>query len=261
MAIATPPRTNTSTNPTLPLVASAPNASSSSGRDQLAGFRWSGRYTLAAAGIVIALAFFAGSSYLLSYFGYFRVPIGGLGLSAMDILDEGVRSILLPATVVPVAVVAGAPSRKLGMGVLAVGGYILFLAYVAFANHFASPPAVLAQCAASIAIAGLVFAVRRGFGGAPVQRLILGAVGLLLLTSVPVASGTLDAGQTASAKQSTLKIVTKDPILPGAAVAGGQFSYSNYVLLRETDSRYWLLRIDNHYVYSVAKTDVLYVRY
>ncbi len=216
---------------------------------------------LAAAGIFLAVDFFAGSSYLLSYFGYFRVPVEGLGLSAIDILDDGVRSILLPLTVVPAAFVAGAPSRKLGLGALTVGGYILFLAYVAFANHFASPLVVLAQCAASIVIAGLVFALRRGFGATPMQRLILVAVGLLLLTSVPVASGTLDASQTASAKQSTLRIVTSNPILPGASVAGGQFSYSNYVLLRETDSRYWLLRIDNHYTYSIAKTDVLYVRY
>jgi len=261
MAVATPPRSKISTNPTAPLVESAPTVSTSDAPDLLAGFRWSGRYLLAAAGIFIALDFVAGSSYLLSYFGYFRVPVEGLGLSAMDILDDGVRSMLLPLTVVPAAFIAGAPSRKVGVGAVTVGGYILFLAYVAFVNHFASPIGVLAQCAASIAIAGFVFALRRGFGSTPVQRLIVAAVGLLLLTSVPVASGTLDASQTASAKQSTLRIVTKDPILPGSAVAGGQFSYSNYVLLRETDSRYWLLRIDNHYVYSVAKTDVLYVRY
>lgn len=55
--------------------------------------------------------------------------------------------------------------------------------------------------------------------------------------------------------------MTSSPILPGPTPAGGQFSYSNYVLLRETDSRYWLLRIDNHATYSLAKTDVLYVRY
>ena len=261
MAIATQPRAKTSTDPAAPPVASAPGASLSIAPDLLAGFRWSGRYILAAAGIVIAIDSFAGSSYLLSYFGYFRVPVEGLQLSAMDVLDAGVRSILFPLTVVPAAFVAGAPNRKLGMGALAVSGYILFLAYAALANHFASPLVVLAQSAASIAIAGLLFGARRGFGDRPMQRLILGAVGLLLLVSIPVASGTLDASQTASAKQSTFRIVTSSPILPGASVAGGQFSYSNYVLLRETDSRYWLLRIDNHYTYSIAKTDVLYVRY
>lgn len=93
------------------------------------------------------------------------------------------------------------------------------------------------------------------------QRLLLVAVGLLLLTSVPVASGTLDANQEASIKQSTLRVVTRDPILPGAGAAGAVFSNSNYVLLRETDNRYWLLRIDNQSTYSIAKTDVLCIRY
>ena len=261
MAIATRTQEKNSTNPTLPLVEQAPTALMTDAPDLLAGFRWSGRNALATAGILTALVFFAGSSYLLSYFGYFRVPVDALQLSVLDILDAGVRSILLPLTVVPAALVAGAPGRKLGLGALTLGGYILLLAYVAFANHFASPIVVLAQCAASIAIAGLVFALRRGFGASPLQRLVLSAVGLLLLTSVPVVSGTLDASQTASAKQSTLRIVTNDPILPGYTVTGGQFSYSNYVLLRETDSRYWLLRIDNHSTYSIAKTEVLYVRY
>lgn len=262
MAISSPPRTKTLTGATLPLAELAPTLVLSDAPDVLAEFRWwSGRYLLAAAGILVALVFFGGSSYLLSYFGYFRVPVDGLGLSPLDILDEGVRSMLLPLSVVPAAFVAGAPGRKLGIGALTVGGYILFLAYVAFANHFASPVAVLAQSAASIAIAGFVFALRRGFGTTPVQRLVVGAVGLLLLTSVPVASGTLDASQTASVKQSTLRVVTRDPILPGSVAAGAVFSNSNYVLLRETDSRYWLLRVDNQATYSIAKTDVLYIRY
>jgi len=261
MAVATRTQEKNSTNPTLPLAEQVPAAVATDAPDLLAGFRWSGRNVLAAAGILIALVFFAGSSYLLSFFGYFRVPVEGLQLSILDILDAGVRSILLPLTVVPAALVASAAGRKLGLEALTVGAYILLLAYVAFANHFASPTVVLAECAASIAIAGLLFALRRGFGASPLQRLILSAVGLLLLTSVPVVSGTLDASQTASAKQSSLRIVTNDPILPGYTVTGGQFSYSNYVLLRETDSRYWLLRIDNHATYSIAKTEVLYVRY
>ena len=261
MAIASPARTKTPTSATLPLAESAPTVVLSDAPDLLAEFWWSGRNLLAAAGILIALVFFAGSSYLLSYFGYLRVPVEGVGLSPIDILDEGVRSMLVPLSVVPAALVAGAPGRKLGICALTVGAYILFLAYVAFALRFASPIAVLAQCAASIAIAGFVFALRRGFGSTSVQRLILVAVGLLLLTSVPVASGTLDASQKASLKQSTLRVVTRDPILPGSVATGGLFSNSNYVLLRETDTRYWLLRIDNQSTYSIAKTDVLYIRY
>jgi hypothetical protein len=261
MAIATPPRLKASTSTTLPLVPPDPDGARRNAPDLLAGFQWNGVYMLVAAGLLLVVAVFAGSSYLLSYYGYFRLPIESLGLSPLDIVDAGVRSVLLPLTTVPAALIASDPSRKLGVGVLTTAGYIVFLAYVAFANHFAAPSVILAQCAASVAIAGLVFAVRRGFGVQPAQRLVLGALVLLLLTSVPVVSGTLDAVQTASAKQSTLRIVTNVPILPGSTVAGGQFTNSNYILLRETDSRYWLLRLDNHYTYSIAKSDVLYVRY
>jgi hypothetical protein len=260
MAIATPPPTKTSTKPTPP-AASPRTAFSINGPDLLAGLRWTGWHSIAAAAVLVAIDVFAGWSYLASYFGYFHVPVEGLGLSAGDIVAQGARSMLLPLTVVPVAFVAGAPSRKLGQGALAVGGYILFLAYVAFANHLVSPAAVVVQSAASIAIAGLVFALRRGFGGTPLQRLIVAAVALLILTSIPVASATLDAGQKASSKQTTLRIITRDPILPGSVGSGGLFSYSNYVLLRESDSRYWLLRIGDQYAYSIAKTDVLYIRY
>ncbi|HEV2035290.1 MAG TPA: hypothetical protein VGU71_14015 [Candidatus Dormibacteraeota bacterium] len=168
---------------------------------------------------------------------------------------------LLPLSVIPVAFVAGAPSRKLGPGALAVGGYVLFLAYVAFAGHLVSPFLIPVEGAAAIASGAIVFLLRRGFGTAMLLRLTLAAAGLLLVISLPVALGVLDAGQTASAKQSTLRIIARNPVLPGSTVAGGFFSNSNYVLLRETDSRYWLLRVDNHNTYSIAKTEILYIRY
>lgn len=134
--------------------------------------------------------------------------VDALGLSAMDVLDAGVRAMLLPLTVVPATMVAGAVGRRLGLAVLAVGGYILFLAYAAFANHFASFLVILVQSAASVTIAGLVFAVRRGFGARPMQRLILGAVGLLLLISVPVASG--DARRQPDSLRQTVELQDRD---------------------------------------------------
>ena len=260
MAIATPSRNKTLTDPTV-VLQSTPNKTPGGSRDLLAGLRWTSQSILAVAVVLIAVDASAGWSYLASYFGYFGLPIEALGLSPGEILAQGVSSMLLPLAIVPAAYVAGAPSRKLVPAVLTVGGYVLFLSYVAFAGHVASLPTILAQGAAAIAIAGVVFAIRRGFGGTAATRLILAAVGLLLVASVPVASGTLDAGQKASAKQSTLRIITSDPILPGSTVTGGQFSYSNYELLRESDSRYWLLRIDNQHIYSIAKTAVLYIRY
>jgi hypothetical protein len=92
--------------------------------------------------------------------------------------------------------------------------------------------------------------------------LIVAALGLLLLISIPIASGTLDASHKAGIKTSTLRLVTSSPILPNAAPSTtGQFTYANYVLLREGDTRYWLFRIGDQYAYSIAKSDVLYIRY
>ena len=213
-----------------------------------------------AGAVLVVMDVFAGWSYLASYFGYFRIPVEGLGLGLPEVLAQGVRSILLPLTVIVLA--ASAPTRKLRPAALAVLGYLVFLAVVALGNHWASPGSVAAQLAASLAIAGIVFALRLGFGRTQTQRLIVGAVGLLLLISIPIASGTLDASQKAGTKTSTLRIVTNTPILPNAAPAtGGQFTYTNYVLLRESDTRYWLFRVGDQYAYAIAKSEVLYIRY
>jgi hypothetical protein len=214
---------------------------------------------LAAAAVLVAMDVFAGWSYLASFFGYFRVPVEGLGLGFPEVLAQGLRTILLPLTVIVLA--SSAPARKLRPAAIAVGGYLLFLAVVALGNHWASPGAVVVQLAASIAIAGIVFALRLGFGKTQTQRLLIGALALLLLISIPIATGTLDATQKAGTKQSTLRLVTTTPILPSAAPLTGQFTYSNYVLLRESDSRYWLFRIGDQYAYSIAKSEVLYIRY
>jgi hypothetical protein len=214
---------------------------------------------LAAAAVLVAMDVFAGWSYLASFFGYFRVPVEGLGLGFPEVLAQGLRTILLPLTVIVLA--SSAPARKLRPAAIAVGGYLLFLAVVALGNHWASPGAVAVQLAASIAIAGIVFALRLGFGKTQTQRLLIGALALLLLISIPIATGTLDATQKAGTKQSTLRLVTTTPILPSAAPLTGQFTYSNYVLLRESDTRYWLFRIGDQYAYSIAKSEVLYIRY
>ena len=214
---------------------------------------------LAAAAVLVAMDVFAGWSYLASFFGYFRVPVEGLSLGFPEVLAQGLRTILLPLTVIVLS--ASAPTRKLRPAAIAVGGYLLFLAVVALGNHWASPGAVAVQLAASIAIAGIVFALRLGFGKTQTQRLLIGALALLLLISIPIATGTLDATQRAATKQSTLRLVTTTPILPSAAPLTGQYTYSNYVLLRESDTRYWLFRIGDQYAYSIAKSEVLYIRY
>jgi hypothetical protein len=261
MSIANPPRSKASSNPspTTP-EAFAPTAPASPLPDLLAGLRWGTRELLVAGAVLVVMDVFAGWSYLASYFGYFRIPVEGLGLGLPEVLAQGLRSILLPLTVIVLA--ASAPTRRLRPAAIAVLGYLVFLALVALGNHWASPGSVAAQLAASLAIAGVVFLLRLGFGGTQTQRLIVAALGLLLLISIPIASGTLDASQKAGTKTTTLRIVTSTAILPSAAPSTtGQFTYSNYVLLREGDTRYWLFRVGDQYAYSIAKTDVLYIRY
>ena len=262
MAITNPPRSRASStnSATSTPEAFASTAPASPLPDLLAGLRWGNREYLAAAAALILIDLFAGWSYLSSYFGYFRIPVEGLGLSVPEVLGQGLRSILLPLTVVFFAAVA--PSRHLRQGAVAIGLYLLFLAAVALGNHWASPGSVAAQLAASVAIGGLVFAIRMGFGKTRGQRLIMGAVGLLLLISIPIATGTLDATQKAGTRNTTLRLVMGTPVLPTASLSNtNQWVVSNYVLLRESDTRIWVFRIDGQNAYSISKSSLLYIRY
>jgi hypothetical protein len=225
----------------------------------LAGLRWGTREVLVAIVALVLVDIFAGWSYLTSYFGYFRVPVEGIGLTMPEVLGQGLRSILLPLTVVFFAALA--PSKHLRQGALFVGIYLLFLTLAALGNHWASPGSVAAQLAASIAIGGLVFAMRMGFGKTRGQRLVMAAVGVLLIISIPIATGTLDATQKASAKDTTLRIVTGSPILPNESPSNGLFATSNYILLRESDTRIWIFRIGGQNAYSISKSNLLYIRY
>jgi hypothetical protein len=225
----------------------------------LAGLRWGARELILATAALLLVDIFAGWSYLTSYFGYFHIPVEGLGLSMPEVLGQGLRSILLPLTVALFAALA--PSRHLRQGAIAVGAYLLFLAVVALGNHWVSPGAVAAQLAASVAIGGLVFGMRMGFGKTRGQRLVMGAVGVLLLISIPIATGTLDATQRASAKDTTFRVVTSNPILPQETSSNGLWATQNYVLLRESETRFWVFRIGGQNAYSISKSDVLYVRY
>jgi hypothetical protein len=260
MSTTTPPRSKASSNsPTSTSQAFASTAPASPLPDLLAGLRWGAREFLALAAALVLIDIFAGWSYLSSYFGYFRIPVEGLGLSMPEVLGQGLRSILLPLTVVFFSVLA--PGRHLRQGALAIGAYLAFLAIVALGNHWASPGSVAAQLAASIAIGGLVFAVRLGYGKTRGQRLVMGAVGVLLLISIPIATGTLDATQKASPKDTTLRIVTLNPILPNQTSSNGLWAATDFLLLRESDTRFWIYRIGSHDAYSISKSSVLYVRY
>ena len=229
--------------------------------DLLAGLRWGTREAAVAAVALILIDIFAGWSYLASYFSFFRIPTEAVGLTWPEVLGQGLRTVLLPLTVIVVAAVAPARNRNLRPGAIAVGVYLLVLALVAIANQWASVGSVVVQLAAAIAAAGIVFGMRMGIGRKPNERLLIGVAGLLVLISTPIATGTLDAGQVAASKTTSLRIVTTSPVLPSAVPANGSYTYTNYVLLRETDTRYWVFRIGDHYAYSIPKSEVVYIRY
>ncbi len=259
--IATTPRSKASSS-NLPIStpeANAPTAPASPLPDLLAGLRLGAKEWVAAASVLLVVDLFAGWSYLVSYFNYFRIPSEGLGLTLPELLGQGLRTVLLPLTVVVVA--AAAPARRVRQAAVAVAVYLVVLLAVALVNHWGSTGAVLVQLAAAVAAAAIVFGMRLGIGARPAERLMLGAAGLLLLLSVPIATGTLDAGQAAGAKSTTLRLVTSSAILPSAVPSGGGYVYTNYVLLRENDSRYWVFRIGDRYAYSIAKSQVVYIRY
>ena len=260
--IATTPRSKASSSSNLPISApeaDAPTDPAGPLPDLLAGLRLGAREWLVGAAVLVVVDAFAGWTYLASYFSYFRIPTESLGLTVGETLAQGLRTVLLPLTVVFVAAIA--PGRRLRPAVIGVGVYLLVLLAVAIINHWASPGAVLVQLAAALAAAAIVLGMRLGLGHRPFERLVIGAAGLLLLISIPVASGTLDAGQAAGAKSTTLRLVTSSPVLPSAVPSGGSYMYTNYILLRENDSRYWLFRIGDRYAYSIAKSEAVYIRY
>lgn len=231
------------------------------GVDLVANVRWRAITWLAVAALVAGVDVIAGWFYLASYFGHFHVPLEGLGISAQEIVALGARSLLLPLLVVPVAAVAGAPIHRLRRASLAVTAYIMVLTYVAYATSFLTVSDLIAELVAMFMAAVILFSLRRGFGLFPSQRLVLLIVALLAFSALPVATGIFDASQKASATQTTLRLTTADPVLPGAVPTGSAYLYSDYLLLRESDSRYWVMRLGDHHVYSIAKSEVIYIRY
>ena len=148
--------------------------------------------------------------------------------------------------------------------VLLVAGSAALLALLALAFRWYSATDVIVQTAAVLWIGLAVLAMQQGFGrDSRYHRLILSAAALLLLISLPTAFGIIDAGQQATATRTHFVLTTNANVgLPGGTTSGNTVEYRNFVLLRETPTRYWMMRLGLATdVYSVAKDQVLYVRY
>lgn len=218
-----------------------------------------------AAMIIAGLFLLEGWLYLRTYYSAFRIPTEGLEVSPQELLFQGAHSLLFPLIVVPVAFLLRLYARRmLLLCVLAVAASAALLAYVASSFRWYSAMDIAVQTAAVLWIGLAVLAVQRGFGqDDPRQRLMLVGAALLLLVSLPTAFGTIDAGQKAkTAKTHLVMVSTHELGLPDAVKAGNLVEYRKFVLLRETGTRYWLMRLGRTGdIYSVAKNEVLYVRY
>ncbi len=224
--------------------------------------------SLAAVRIVLlaaAVFFLAGWLYLTAFYSFFRMPIGGLEISPAEILLDGVHSLLFPLAILLPAFFLRVYARRLLLLFIAmVAGSAALLALLAFAFHWYSATDVIVQTAAVLWIGLAVLAIQQGFGRENRwHRLVLAGAALLLVISIPTAFGIIDAGQQASATKTHFVLVTSQDVgLSGAVTVGNRVEYRNYALLRETPTRYWLMRIGLATdVFSVAKSQVLYVRY
>ncbi len=224
--------------------------------------------SLAAVRIVLlcgAAFFLAGWLYLTAFYNTFRMPLSGLEISPAEILLQGAHSLLFPmAVLLPLFFLRIYARRLLFVFLLMVAGSALLVGLLAFAFRWYSVTDVIVQTSAILWIGLALLAIQQGFGRkSRVHRLVLAGAALLLLVSLPTAFGIIDAGQQATSTKTHFLLVTSQDVgLPGAAKVANRIEYRTYALLRETDSRYWLMRVGQaNEVFSVAKSQVLYVRY
>jgi hypothetical protein len=249
-----------------PLAETIPDAGSEPADDPapVTLMRWTREVVLAGI-VVVGLCMLEGWLYLRSYYSFFHIPTEGLDVAPQEILFQGAHSLLFPLIVAPVALFLRFYARRmLLMGVLVIAACAALLAWVASVFRWYSAMDIMVQTAAVLWIGLTMLAVQRGFGhDSPRQRLLLAGAALLVLVSMPTAFGTIDAGQQAGATKTHLLMVSTHELgLPDPIKAGPLVEYRKYVLLRETGNRYWLLRLGHATeVYSVAKGEVLYLRY
>ncbi len=212
-----------------------------------------------------AVFFLAGWLYLTAYFSFFRMPMAALEISPAEILLQGVHSLLFPlAVLLPAFFLRIYARRLLLLFIGMVAGCAALLAALAMAFRWYSATDVIVQTAAVLWIGLAVLAMQQGFGqNSRFHKLVLAGAALLLLVSLPTAFGIIDAGQMAIATRSHFVLVSNSNLgLPGGGKSGDLQQYQGLVLLRETPNRYWLMQAGQaSNVYSVAKSQVLYVQY
>ncbi len=228
-------------------------------------FDWPRDVLLGGAGVVTALLL-AGWLFLNSYYDFFHMPTGGLGITLPEVFTAGAHALLFPLLAVPGAYFIRHHRRlDLRGQLLAVAATTLVLALLAEIVRWYGALDIAVQSVAVLWV-GLVtiFIARlKTMAGSGVwARVLIVASALLLVLSVPTALGSLAAHAQATAMQGHLQLISaRDLGIPGARPNGGRFQYDGYVLVRESATQYWVMRAGRPSdVYSVPRSELI-VRY
>lgn len=223
---------------------------------------WKRGEVLAAALTVLAVGLAEGWLYSQSYYGSLGVPTNDLALSPTDMVVQGARC-LLPLTGAGVGYLlaqAGWDWRPVAVGVII---YAALIAYLAYVERLLTGPEIVVQ-SASVLVAGTIALGRsHGFGHSATQGLALVAGLLLVLVMLPVVYGGQDAVTFEGTTKTDLRITSSHDLgIPDATMDGASYVYSSYLLVRETDNRYWVLRMSHPQdVYAISRSDVMSIRY
>ena len=229
-----------------------------------AAIGWGGQAALLGLVAAAVLLLLTGWLYLTTYLGVFGLRIEGVELSPQAILVWGAHSLLFPFAALLVLVRLRGYAGEVRQFALVTAGSAGFLALVAFLFRWYSVLDILVQTVAILWIGLAVYAYQRGFAEQSlINRMILGGAALLLLFSLPTAFGFSDAGQKVLSTRTGLVVTSAHDLgLPGPTSTGNLVQYRHFVLIRESTSRIWLMRLGLATdVYSVAKSDILWIRY
>lgn len=222
----------------------------------LAGFQLTPELLLVAVGVIVGLLL-EGWLYVIAYYGFFHLPTEGLDIGLAEVLTQGAHTLLFSLVAIPAAFYLRPYARtSFAVSLVAMVGLALCLALVAWLARWYSNNDVIVQTAAVIWVGMTALAmltkVRRGTWKA---RFLMAAA-LLPALLIPYGMGTLDARQRLTSPHLVL-VSGHDLGLPGGIQQGTRTEYGGYVLIRETPTRFWLLRADRPTeIYSISKSDV-----
>jgi hypothetical protein len=222
----------------------------------LAGFQLSPELLLVAVAVVVGLLV-EGWLYVIAYYGFFHLPTEGLDIGIPEVLTQGAHTLIFSLVAIPAAFYLRPYARtNFASSAAAMVGLAGCLALVAWLARWYSVGDMVVQTAAVLWVGltalAMLTRVRRGTWKARV----LVAAAVLPALLIPYGMGTLDARQRLVSPHLVL-VSGHDLGLPGGIQQGTRTEYDGYVLIRETPTRFWLLRADRPgEIYSISKSDV-----